>query len=42
MTIVLPGKAGDNEMLARIVAAYKRAFRQQSVGLIVRPACVAF
>ena len=42
VTIVLPGKGGDNERLQAIIEAYKRAFRQQSVGLIVRPACVAF
>jgi len=42
VTIVLPGKGGDNERLAQIIEAYKRAFRQQSVGLVVRAACVAF
>jgi hypothetical protein len=28
--------------LQQIIEAYKRAFHQQSVGLVVRPACVAF
>ena len=40
--IVLSGKGGDTERLQQIIEAYKRAFRQQSVGLIVRAACVAF
>ena len=40
--IVLPGKADDQARLDAIVAAYKREFRQQSVGVIVRPACVSF
>ena len=40
--IVLPGQATDDERLAQIIAAYKSRFRQQSVGLIVRPACVSF
>jgi hypothetical protein len=42
VTIVLPGEAADDERLRQIIDAYKRAFRQQSVGLIVRPACVSF
>jgi hypothetical protein len=40
--IVLPGKAEDTARLNEIVAAYKRRFKQQSVGIIVRPACVSF
>ena len=40
--IVLPGAADDDAKLDAVVAAYKRAFHQQSVGLIVRTACVAF
>ncbi len=40
--IVLPGNDDDEARLDAIVAAYKRQFRQQSVGVIVRPACVAF
>jgi hypothetical protein len=40
--IVLPGKADDVEALNQIAAAYKSAFHQQSVGIVVRSACVAF
>ncbi len=40
--IVLPGKDEDQQRLDEIAAAYKVRFRQQSVGIIVRPACVAF
>jgi Protein of unknown function (DUF3574) len=40
--IVLPGQAEDIARLNEIVAAYKRRFKQQSVGMIVRPACVSF
>jgi hypothetical protein len=39
---VLPGQAEDIARLNEIVAAYKRRFKQQSVGMIVRPACVSF
>ena len=40
--IVLPGRADDEAKLDAVVAAYKHAFHQQSVGIIVRSACVAF
>ena len=40
--IVLPGNDDDQARLDAVVQAYKRAFRQRSVGVIVRPACVAF
>jgi hypothetical protein len=40
--ILLPGQAEDTARLNEIVAAYKRRFKQQSVGIIVRPACVSF
>ena len=40
--IVLPGNADDDTRLDAVVAAYKRAFHQQSVGVIVRSACVSF
>ncbi len=40
--IVLPGKADDQARLDAIVAAYKRQFQQQAVGIIVQPACTAF
>jgi Protein of unknown function (DUF3574) len=40
--IVLPGNDDDEARLDAIVAAYKRAFNQQSVGVIVLTACVSF
>jgi hypothetical protein len=40
--IVLPGKAEDDAHLNEIAEAYKKKFQQQSVGIIVRAACVAF
>jgi hypothetical protein len=40
--IVLPGGTDDEARLDAIVKAYKAEFHQQSVGVIVRPACVAF
>jgi Protein of unknown function (DUF3574) len=40
--IVLPGKADDETRLDAVVAAYKRDFHQQSVVVIVRPACVSY
>ncbi len=40
--IVLPGNADDDARLEAVVAAYKSRFHQQSVGIIVRGACVAF
>jgi Protein of unknown function (DUF3574) len=40
--IVLPGAADDAARLDAVVAAYKRDFHQQSVAVIVRPACVSF
>jgi hypothetical protein len=40
--IVLPGKAEDFDRLNQIAEAYKHQFRQQSVGIIVRSACVSF
>src|SRR5262245_10511484 len=40
--IVLPGQAQDTARINEIVAAYKHRFKQQSVGMIVRPACVSF
>lgn len=40
--IVLPGNADDEARLDAIVAVYKRQFRQRSVGVLVRSACVSF
>jgi hypothetical protein len=39
---VLPGQVGDIALLNEIVEAYKTRFKQQSVVMIVRPACVSF
>ena len=40
--IVLPGGNDDTAKVHAIVEAYKQQFQQQSVGLIVGPACVRF
>jgi Protein of unknown function (DUF3574) len=40
--IVLPGQVDDIARLNEIVPAYKRRFKQLSVIMIVRPACVSF
>jgi hypothetical protein len=40
--IVLPGEVDDITRLNAIAEAYKKRFQQQSVGMIVRPACVSF
>ena len=40
--IVLPGKPEDMARLSEIAEAYKKRFKQQSVGIVLRPACVSF
>jgi hypothetical protein len=40
--IAMPPAADNDDRLQAIIDAYKRRFDQQSVGLIVRPACVSF
>lgn len=40
--IVLPGGSDDRIKIDAIAEAYKRRFEQQSVGLIIGPACVRF
>jgi hypothetical protein len=40
--IVLPGHDDDAPRLQAVIDAYKARFKQQSVGLIIREACVAF
>jgi hypothetical protein len=40
--IVLPGEDDEFAKLNAITEAYKTRFKQQSVGVIVRPACVSF
>ena len=42
LMIAMPPAADNDERLQRIIEAYKTRFKQQSVGLIVRPACVSF
>jgi hypothetical protein len=42
LIIAIPPDAKNDERLSQIIEAYKSRFRQQSVGLIVRPACVSF
>jgi hypothetical protein len=40
--IAMPPAADNDARLQAIIKAYKTRFKQQSVGLIVRPACVSF
>ncbi len=40
--IAMPPSDDNDARLQAIVQAYKSRFRQQSVGLIVRPSCVSF
>jgi hypothetical protein len=40
--IVLPGNPEDMARLNEIAEAYKKRFRQQSVGIVLRQACVSF
>jgi hypothetical protein len=42
VVIVLPGEDDEFTRLNAIVEAYKTRFKQQSVVVIVRPACVSF
>ena len=40
--IAMPPSPDNDKRLQDIVEAYKARFKQQSIGLIVRPACVSF
>ena len=40
--IAMPPGADNDARLQQIIDAYRTRFKQQSVGLIVRPACVSF
>ena len=40
--IAMPPSADNDGRLQQIIEAYKIRFKQQSVGLVVRPACVSF
>ena len=40
--VIIVAAADAQDKVDAIVDAYKRKFRQQSVGVVVRPACVSF
>jgi uncharacterized protein DUF3574 len=40
--IVFRDEAGKQEHLTAIADAYKRRFNQQSVGIVIKPACASF
>lgn len=40
--IAMPDETRNRDKLAAIAEAYKRRFSQQSVGLILKPACASF
>jgi hypothetical protein len=40
--IAMPPDPDNDAKLQEIIAAYKTRFKQQSVGLIIKPACVSF
>ena len=40
--IVLPGRPEDMARLTEVAEAYKKRFKQQSVGIVLRPACASF
>ncbi|WP_186416699.1 DUF3574 domain-containing protein [Bosea sp. CS1GBMeth4] len=40
--IATPDEPASRDRLAAVIDAYKRRFSQQSVGLILKPACVSF
>jgi hypothetical protein len=42
LMIAMPPGADNDERLQKVIEAYKTQFKQQSVGLIIRPACVSF
>ena len=42
VVIVTPQDAGLQERIGAIVDSYKRRFRQDSVGVVIRQACVSF
>ena len=42
VVIVLPGKPEDVARINEIAQVYKGRFKQQSVGAILRGACVSF
>jgi hypothetical protein len=42
VTVIVPQDAALQEKIDAIASAYKRAFRQDSVGVVIRQACVSF
>jgi hypothetical protein len=42
LLIAMPPGSDNDERLQKIIEAYKARFKQRSVGLIIRPACVSF
>jgi hypothetical protein len=40
--LILPADAQAKEKIDAVVSAYRRQFRQDSVGVLTRPACVSF
>ena len=40
--VITPADAQANEKIEAIASAYKTQFRQDSVGVLMRPACVSF
>jgi hypothetical protein len=42
VTVLLRDGTRDQAQIAAVVEAYKRRFRQQSVAVVIRPACVEF
>jgi hypothetical protein len=42
LRIIVPADAPVNDRIAAVVEAYKKQFRQKSVGIVSRPACVSF
>ncbi|HZP09138.1 DUF3574 domain-containing protein [Methyloceanibacter sp.] len=42
MTIVVSREEELKDRIEAIVSAYKERFKQQSVGVVMRPACVSF
>jgi hypothetical protein len=40
--VVTPDDSASRERLLAVIDAYKRRFRQKSVGLVTRPVCAAF
>jgi hypothetical protein len=42
VTIIVPQDAEAKGKIDAIIAAYKERFQQQSVGVVMRPACISF